>query len=185
MTKQPRAARQATTCAPDAIPLWVEQTYRGEARGLARALRRRTASAEDALDLVQDAFVRLLALGPKRLAELERGRPVAYLARTATNLVRDRVKQDRRRAAQHHLPADDVVLVGLDLARQLDARDDLRRLEAVMLSLRPRTRAIYMAHRVEGLSYAEIAERYGMSVKGVEKQMSRALAAVDAALHRG
>ena len=32
-----------------------------------------------------------------------------------------------------------------------------------------------MAHRLDGFSYAEIAEHTGMSVKGVEKQMSRAI----------
>ena len=41
-----------------------------------------------------------------------------------------------------------------------------------------------MAHRVEGLSYAEIAQRTGLSVKGVEKQMSKAIAAIDRMLDR-
>ena len=36
-----------------------------------------------------------------------------------------------------------------------------------------------MAHRVEGLTYAQIAERTGLSVKGVEKQMSKALRQLD------
>jgi RNA polymerase sigma-70 factor (ECF subfamily) len=60
----------------------------------------------------------------------------------------------------------------------------LTRLEAAMLKLRPKTREIFMAHRVHGLSYAEIAERTGLSVKGVEKQMSKAIAHIDRMLDR-
>ena len=68
---------------------------------------------------------------------------------------------------------------GPDPVGQLESRDLLRRLERAMLRLRPKTREIFMAHRVEGLTYAEIAERTGLSVKGVEKQMSKALRHLD------
>ena len=53
-----------------------------------------------------------------------------------------------------------------------------------MLHLKPKTRAIFLAHRVHGLSYAEIANRTGLSVKGVEKQMSKAIAHLDRMLER-
>ena len=48
-----------------------------------------------------------------------------------------------------------------------------------MMQLRPRPRAIYIAHRVEELSYAEIAARCGIGVKGVEKHMAYAIATLD------
>jgi RNA polymerase sigma-70 factor (ECF subfamily) len=41
-----------------------------------------------------------------------------------------------------------------------------------------------MAHRLDGLSYAEIAEQTGLSVKGVEKQMSKAIAEITRMLDR-
>ena len=61
----------------------------------------------------------------------------------------------------------------------------LRRMEAAMLKLRPITREIFMAHRLDGLSYAEIADRTGLSVKGVEKHMGKAIAQVTRARRRG
>ena len=82
------------------------------------------------------------------------------------------------------MSVDDVVLAGIDQQRLLESRDMLRRVEAAVLRLRPKTREIFMAHRIEGLSYAEIAERHGMTVKGVEKQMSKAIAALDRMLDR-
>lgn len=53
-----------------------------------------------------------------------------------------------------------------------------------MLRLPEKTRHIFIAHRIEGLSYAEIAERTGLTVKGVEKQMSKALVALDRLIAR-
>jgi RNA polymerase sigma-70 factor (ECF subfamily) len=72
----------------------------------------------------------------------------------------------------------------LDQVAVLESRDTLRRLELAMKKLKPKTRDIFMAHRIEGLSYAEIAARTNLSVKGVEKQMSKAIAKIDRLLDR-
>ena len=37
----------------------------------------------------------------------------------------------------------------------------------------------FLAHRIDGYGYAEIAHRTGLSIKTVEKHMSRAIAALD------
>lgn len=152
--------------------------YREQSPRLFRSLARRTANAEDARDLVQEIFSRVAGMAAGRSLQTI-DRPQAYLSRMATNLLRDRAKQAARRMEQSHVPAEDVVLVGVDQQRLLEARDMLQRVEAAVLKLRPKTREIFMAHRVEGLSYAEIAQRSGLSVKGVEKQMSKAIAAID------
>lgn len=44
-----------------------------------------------------------------------------------------------------------------------------------MAGLSARMREIYLLHRLEGLTYREIADRLGISVKTVEVQMGRAL----------
>jgi RNA polymerase sigma-70 factor (ECF subfamily) len=51
--------------------------------------------------------------------------------------------------------------------------------------MKPKTREIFLAHRIHGFTYAQIAERTGLSVKGVEKQMSKAIAKIDRLLDRG
>lgn len=158
-----------------------EALYRDQSPRLLRALARRTTSREEAGDLVQEIFCRIARLGTARLRELER--PHAYLNRMAGNLLHDRA----RRQARQGPPIDGADLdlfAGPDQQRLLEARDMLERVEAAMLRLRPKTREIFMAHRIEGLSYAEIAQRTGLSVKGVEKQMSKAIAALDRLLER-
>jgi RNA polymerase sigma-70 factor (ECF subfamily) len=149
----------------------------------ARLLRRfaRGGAGEDASDLVQEAFYRLIRLGSERSRSVQKAE--AYLSRIATNLLYDRAKAARRHATSFHQPFEEERVQGHDQQRLLEHRDLLNRLEKAMLKLKPRTREIFMAHRLDGLSYAEIAERTGLSVKGVEKQMCKAIAQLDRTLH--
>ena len=70
---------------------------------------------------------------------------------------------------------DDAEPFAYDTITHLEARDRLARIEAAMMTLKPLTREIFLACRLDGYSYAEIAQRTGLSVRGVEKQMSRAI----------
>jgi RNA polymerase sigma factor (sigma-70 family) len=58
----------------------------------------------------------------------------------------------------------------------------LARLEQAMMTIPARTREIFLAHRVHGLSYREISAVTGLSVRGVQKHMARALYGLDRAL---
>lgn len=155
--------------------------YRTESPRLVRILSRQTLNMDDAHDLVQDVFFRLARLRGQ-IPGLEK--PQAYLRRIATNLLKDRAKVAARRSAPLHVVADEEVLPGFDQQKHLESRDMLRRLEQAMMRLRPKTREIFVAHRVDGLTYAEIARLTGLSVKGVEKQMSKALVQLDRMLNR-
>lgn len=63
-------------------------------------------------------------------------------------------------------------------------RDMLGRLEAAMRRLKPRTREIFLAKRLDGMNYAEIARRTGLSVRRLERHVAKALATIDRELHR-
>ncbi|MEO5867589.1 MAG: RNA polymerase sigma factor [Sphingomonas sp.] len=152
--------------------------YRAQAPRLLRFFARR-AGSDDALDLVHDTFERLARRETDAVAV---DRPEAYLSRIAGNLLRDRAKFAVRRAATFHVSIDDVSLTGPDPQHLLEARDMIDRLELAMQRLRPRTREIFMACRLDGYTYAEVAEHTGMSVRGVRKQMSRAIAEIDRVL---
>lgn len=155
----------------------LEALYRAESPKLLRLIARRTRSRDEAQEIVQDAFLRLASLrGRVPMVLLQ---PQAYLRRIADNLLKDRAKSAARRSAALHVVGGEETLVAPDPSRHLEARDMLRQLEAAIMRLRPRTREIFLAHRVEGFTYAEIARRTGLSVKGVEKQMSKALLQMD------
>ena len=70
-----------------------------------------------------------------------------------------------------------------------DARDNelidterLARFEAAVLKLPRFTRAIFLAHRIDDLSYAEIARITGTSIRRIEQEMARAIHGIDRAI---
>jgi RNA polymerase sigma factor (sigma-70 family) len=169
---------------PDSSGEWgtqIDALYRERADNLIRRLTP-AADRETASDVVHEAFARFSALtGTRRLII---ARPDAYLYRICVNLIRD-LARSRQVHAQAIADPSLAAEAWQNPVVQLEQRDELRRLEAAMLRLKPKTREIFLAKRLDGLTYAEIAERTGLSVKGVEKHMAKAIARVERTLDRG
>jgi len=159
----------------------VEQLYQQHSPSLVRQLTRKTGSRELALDLANETFLRLLRMAPGKVGRIEQ--PEAFLHQVSTNLLRDwaRTKALREKSQA----ALEIASLQLDQVAVLESRDTLRRLEQAIAKLKPKTRDIFLAHRIHGFSYAQIAERTGLSIKGVEKQMGKAIAKIDRLLDRG
>jgi RNA polymerase sigma factor (sigma-70 family) len=56
----------------------------------------------------------------------------------------------------------------------LAARERLQKVLAGLESLGPRTREIFLLHRLDGLKYREIAAQLGITVSAVEKHIAKA-----------
>jgi RNA polymerase sigma-70 factor (ECF subfamily) len=162
--------------------LWradVEALYRERAPRLIRHFTSVMSDRESASDVVHEGFAKLSGLSFAR--RLIVARLDAYLYKICVNLLRDR---GRSPASGEHQPEEWTQVHSHDPLLQLEHRDTLRRLEAAMLRLKPKTREIFLAKRLDGMSYAEIAEQTGLSVKGVEKHMSKAIAMLGRAMER-
>ena len=170
-------AKRAEHDAVDGVEF--ETLYRSEAPRLLRLFGRKV-GPDVAPDLMQESFLRLVKRGRTGAPVIS---PKGYLTRIALNLIRNPGEIARRERVSHVVPFDETAHAGIDPIAGLEARDMLKRLDRAVASLKPKTRAIFLAHRVEGLNYAQIAERMGMTVKGVEKQMSKALAELDRLIH--
>lgn len=151
---------------------WLDRLYRSNRDKLVRFAVQHI-HADHATDIVQQLFSRLAVRGRGKPLEVEA--PDAYLRQATVNLIRSEARYDRRRCKYLHVCSDDVPIVGIDAVAASEARDILVRLEAIMAELSPRTREIFLAHRFDGFTYAEIAARTGLSIKTVEKHMSRAI----------
>jgi len=157
----------------------LEEIYRAERPSLLRRLARR-ASIDQAEDIIQQVFVRLAGRA-ETVAAIDH--PSRYLGEAVRNLERDEARAAARHNRHHHVPLDDVDIVGIDPISHLEARDRLARIEQGLDRLKPLTRNVFLARRLDGYSYAEIAEQTGLSVRGVEKQMSRAIKQLARHLH--
>lgn len=159
--------------------LALNDLYQTQAPKLLRYFARR-ADLQDASDLMQESFARLADASAATDRMIEQ--PEAYLNRIATNLLRNRAKTALQRSLAQHVPVEAESLAGPDMIAALEARDLLNRLQSALMRLRPKTREIFLAHRVDGVSYGDIAKRMGISVKGVEWHMTKAIAHLDRVL---
>ena len=155
------------------VPDTVESVVRRHRAELLRILRARLKNEQDAEDLAQEAYTRLLRYeGQYQGDELRR-----MLFRIASNLLTDHWRWGSLRGADTHLPIDE-----LDVEADLPSPDRhaageqlLERLEALVLAMPEKRRAVFVMSRIEGLSNAEIAARCGISIKTVEKHIAIAI----------
>ena len=144
----------------------------GDWLGILRAVRRAVRWDNDAEDLLQSAFVRLAEYTDRDAVE----NPAAFVVRTAANLAVD--EQRRRRVRREaRMDVDNVLDIsdGQPLHPEvLAARERLGRVMAALESLGPKTREIFLLHRLDGMKYREIAARQGITVSAVEKHIAKA-----------
>jgi len=121
---------------------------------------RRRFGPETAEDIAQEAFARALS------ATGEIHNPRAFLATVALRAAAD---QRRREVAR-------PVVVEVEEADGAVLPDALEQvlLKQLLRELPPPVREVYLLSRIAGLTYAEVAERLGISVKRVEARMTEA-----------
>lgn len=134
-------------------------------------LRRRIDCPDDAADLTQDTFVRLLR-SPQSVTLRE---PRHYLVVIARGLVIDLF---RRRSLERQY-AEALALVP---EREWPSEEEralivetLLQLDAVLTQLGGRVREVFILSQFEGLTYAQIAARLGLSLRTVNNYMVKAI----------
>ena len=135
-------------------------------------LTRRLGSPELAGDALQDAWVKIARVDT--LGDIRN--PRSYILSVAMNAARDRMQGDDHRylAAAEIDSLLDVPDVAPDPGRVAEARSELRQLEAILQELPKRRREILLAARIDRLPRQEIARRFGISQRLVEKELQRA-----------
>jgi RNA polymerase sigma-70 factor (ECF subfamily) len=144
-------------------------------------LTRRLRDPEAAADLTQQTFVRFA----ERLlgATVLNARP--YLYRTAHNLAVDHLRRIAR-SRTDVVASEELALIPEDAQERedvIEARQRLDLLRGAIAELPERTRRIFVLHRLEELTYAEIAQRLGISESSVQKHLAKALRHVMRRVH--
>lgn len=136
----------------------------------------RSAPGIDAADVVQDAYLRLVAAA-RRIVVKD---PTAFLFMTVRNLLKDRARSHARavrsgRDAVQEVGTEEHACTTPTAEHALIARERLAIVERALAELAPNRRAALVLHRIDGLSHADIAVRLGLSVSMVEKHIRAAL----------
>lgn len=159
----------------------LEAIFLANRPALSRYLRARLRGDGDGEDILQELWLKLADIDASGIAE-----PLAYLYRAAENLVLDRRRSAHRRTAREQEWTKGHIEGHLDAARdvqpsaerQLAARDQLRRVDAVLDALPERTAFAFRAVRIDGVPQKQIAAEMGISLSAVEKHLQRGYRAV-------
>lgn len=160
---------------PGSERLPVEQAFRRYHGGLVNFLRRRMRSEEDAADVAQETYVRLMQsyehdLLPETAATL--------IFRIAANVANDFSRRRKSHHVKDHCPVELTPLASGEPSheRRLHASQQLERLYAAIEGLSPRCQQVFLLNRVDRMTYTQIARHCGISTSMVEKHITKALA---------
>lgn len=151
------------------VDIEIEKSFTENRRGY-RSIARR-AGEQDCDDVVQEAYLKVVSAARREVIE----KPTHLLARVVRTVAIDKLRRLKRRpelaAFEDERAADPLA----DPERRLIGAERLRRAMSVIQAMPTRRRQVFLLHRVEELSYPQIAAKLGVSVKSVEKHISLAL----------
>ncbi|WP_339865019.1 RNA polymerase sigma factor [Paremcibacter congregatus] len=153
----------------------VGQLFRQYQSEISNTLYKRLGSREEADDLTQEAFERYSSASRQKPI----GNPRAYLYRVAKNLVVDHFRRVTSRN-RVFVRCDDPVEAqdpNPSTEQNLIQSSNYRQLREAIGKLPPKCRQVFILRKLEGLSYAQIADKMDISVAAVEKHVVRGLKA--------
>jgi RNA polymerase sigma factor (sigma-70 family) len=154
----------------------VSELFREHNRMLVGYLRSRLGSEQEAKEVAQEAYVRVLQLHEPGAPGLLR----AYLFKTAANLTVDRLRHRRVRQRSEEQPRlfEELNTTRGELddpAEQLLAREQAEQLLRFLQELPIKCQQVMDLHRFEGISQRDVAVRLGLSERMVRRYVTYAM----------
>ena len=147
----------------------VERVYVEHASRL-RAVGAR-AGLQDADDIVQEATANCLK-AERNSNILD---PARFLLRSVKNTAISHIRDINKRRTRQLDEGYEFIDEKVNAEQALIAAERLRRVLTIIDTMPPRRREAFLLHRLEDLSYPQIARRMGVSIKAVEKHMALAM----------
>lgn len=146
--------------------------YQEHHEWLVRWIARRTYNRDNAQDIAQDTFIRLLN---KPAVYHEIRSPRAWLTKVAGNLVTDDIRRkileenyvgylESMPETAYFSPEEQFQLLKL-----------LEQIDSLLSSLRSIEKKAFLMVRLDGLSYKEVASQLGVSLSSIEKYIAKAM----------
>jgi len=135
------------------------------------ALMRRGRSEHDAEDILHDAWLQFETTQRNQTVR----KPEAFLMKVALNLSIDAYRASATRGEEVQ-PEDVDIFDGAPAAEDVVfSRECARRVIECLTQMNDKTRTIFLASKLEGMTYSEIAAKHGMTRSGVEWHISKAV----------
>lgn len=146
-------------------------------RELHRYLMRRLRRPQDVDDLAQEVYLRLITISDDTVIE----KPLPYLYGVASHVLADHMFDMKERS---HIDWSENVddwtdspacVLPDDMADRLNLQQQI---DKAIAQLPPTHASVLLAHKRDGLSYEECAEKLGLSIHTVEKYVTQAKARI-------
>ncbi|WP_171552822.1 sigma-70 family RNA polymerase sigma factor [Acinetobacter sp. Ac_5812] len=155
-------------------PMLVDQLYRNHRGWLHQWLRQKLGNTDQAADLVQDTFIKLLQTRDELFGIKE---PRAYLTSIAKNLLIDQVR--RKKIEQAYLDGLSQMEYMLDgVASPEEQMHIIQALDQMCKALEDvsaKAQQAFILHYLEGYTHKETAEQLGVSTKMIQKYLASCL----------
>lgn len=137
-------------------------------------LRKKLGCSENAADLTQDTFVRIISASSRCDDVLAIREPRSYLATIARRVMVDYFRRQRLERAWEEALANLPEAEDISPEMRLLVIETLYEIDVMLDGLGHNVRQAFLMSQLEGLSYAAIAEQLSVSVSSVKKYMARA-----------
>ncbi len=155
-----------------------EQVFDAYYESVRNYLYYKCSDAELSEDIAQDAFVKLW----ENRESIDKTSLKAYVYTIAGNLLINQLKRNQLKFKFLNLQQEQLDRQSPDYIIEMEEFD--LKLQAALAKIPEGAREVFLMNRIDELKYHEIAERLGLSVKAVEKRMSKALAVLREALNK-
>jgi RNA polymerase sigma factor (sigma-70 family) len=147
------------------------QLFREHNDSLVRFLTSRLRSRQEAHEVAQEAYVRLLSLHEPGAVSYVR----AFLFKTAANLAVDRLRRDQVHARATRGPLFSEFADARTPERRVAATQEIQRLARLVDELPPKCRQAFVLNRFQGMDFPAIAQEMRISERMVRSYVVRAL----------
>lgn len=142
------SAENAPDAEPPSDPQDIEWLFREHNDALLRFVAARLGSRQEAREIAQEAYVRVLSLDRREAVSYLR----AFLFKTAANLAMDRLRQRARRGGGKLADASAEPVFELSPERSLAGEQALQSLGSAIDELPEKCREVFLLYRLEELS---------------------------------
>ncbi|MBL8271405.1 RNA polymerase sigma factor [Steroidobacter sp.] len=149
----------------------IAQLFQEHNDALVRFLTTRLQSPQEAREVAQEAYVRMLSLDTPGAVSFLR----AFLFRTATNIAIDRIRYRNRRGPSSDASAFDEPPELRTPDACAEGVEEIALMVRLLEQLPPKCRQAFLLHKIDGLSTREIGERMFLSERQVRDYVLRAL----------